>query len=43
MTGQGPLLINKLALWSGLPQWHVVGLLAIALLIGTWIMARAQR
>jgi hypothetical protein len=42
MTGRGPLLINTLALWSGLQPGHVALLLGMLLLGGLLLMGRRR-
>ncbi len=42
MSGQAPL-VDAIAYYSSFAPWPVVGLLAIALLVGGWILTRERR
>jgi hypothetical protein len=42
MSGRAPL-VDAIGFWSGLAPWPVVGLLAVVLLVGTWIWISGQR
>ncbi len=42
MTGTAPL-VDAIAYYSSFAPWPVVGLLAVVLLVGWWIMVRGRR